>query len=148
MLLLIPTQGPQLLGECQAAVRVLDALPGRSDPSDYPLADACISYIDGFTDGLALTHKPSICLDAIPLGAMARTYVVYLHQHPELVAQPQSTGLLQALESTYPCPKASLLTRLAAAFYPRSGASLSRATIPSSITYPRLPLSSTMAIKI
>lgn len=94
--------GSDLYSACQAVVRYTDN-PRTPSDSEFIKVMQCLSYVDGFTDGLATSIKP-ICIGDASTGTMVRVYVQYMQNHPKLMDAPKGIGLNAALQSNYPCP--------------------------------------------
>lgn len=95
--------GSDLYSVCQTVVRVADNPDHPTSESEFTKATQCLSYVEGFTDGLATSIKP-ICIGDATMGTMVRVYVQYMQAHPKLMDAPKGIGLNAALQSNYPCP--------------------------------------------
>ena len=100
-----PVTGGDLYSACQAVVRFADDPQSSPSDSEFTKAMQCLSYVEGFTDGLATSIKP-ICIGDATIGTMVRLYVQYMQTHPKLMDAPTGIGINAALQSNYPCPTA------------------------------------------
>jgi hypothetical protein len=98
-----PVTGSDLYSACQAVVRFTDNQQPSSE-SEFAKATECLSYVEGFTDGLGYAVKP-ICIGDATMGTMVRVYVLYMQNHPKLMDAPKQIGVYAALQASYPCPK-------------------------------------------
>jgi hypothetical protein len=96
-------RGSNLYKNCQAVIRIQDAGDAAAT-SDYKWAMACIAYIDGFVDGLAIAGSKAVCSDGASLQTMARVYINWMERHPKYMDSEKVTGLAEAVLDAYPCP--------------------------------------------
>ncbi len=90
-----------LYSDCQVVIRISET--GSADSSILMKAQHCVSYIDGFVNGLRM--RPGLaCVADAQLPTLARVYVAYVDQHPKLLDGATWPALLLALEESYPCP--------------------------------------------
>ena len=94
-----------LLKECAAAVRYMDGDKSRRLFEDL---NHCVSYIQGFRDGLDTTNATGrvICVppEATP-GQLARIVVKHLQDNPSRLQQDRMYGTFGALVVRYPCER-------------------------------------------
>lgn len=95
-------KGSWLFRACQANIRYMDAAPGM-DTADNALANECLDYIGGFTDGVTLAEN-IYCTSQVSMGTMTRVYVLFMQEHPKLLDEYRGVGLMLALKANYPCP--------------------------------------------
>jgi len=97
--------GRDLYAACQSVAE-------QQSPSNqaYTRGVECLSYVEGYSDGLADGVKP-ICVSEASVGEIVHAYVLYLQKHTSLMDEPKRVGLYEALEQNYPCaaPQGDLL---------------------------------------
>lgn len=96
-------RGSRLYQQCRSAVRVADENYTSASVIELQEGARCISYIDGFTDGLDVARSNMVCDDDATFMTMARVYVKYMEEHPILMDSVRADGLLKALRSAYSC---------------------------------------------
>lgn len=96
-------RGSYLFSACQAAIRFHDA-GGSGTSGDAMESNRCISYLNGFIDGIGATGLPVFCLNGATNGTLVRVYVAYMTAHPKLMDGLIATGVTASLEDAYPCP--------------------------------------------
>jgi hypothetical protein len=95
-------KGSWLFQKCQAYVRTIDNPNGGSD-SDNQDGARCFDYLKGFVDGI-MDHSPQpFCPGSATTGTTVRIYVNYMQQHPKLLDDSKTVGILQAFKEAYPC---------------------------------------------
>ena len=100
----------ELFHECQLTLQVLD---GKDVDTivDGMKAGACPGYMNGFLDSLSESfiyadenHKAVVQLDNVPgvtAEQAARTFVIYVQQHPEVMNQPAGLVLYVPLVAAH-----------------------------------------------
>lgn len=92
----------KLLEECSAAVAGMDGDRSVSDSA----AVACLNYVGGLRDGLAIASegKSAICMPpGVTNGQLARVFAKWGHEHPELLHEHKAVGVIRALAASFPC---------------------------------------------
>jgi hypothetical protein len=91
----------EFLASCQAAA-ARDA-DGRR--SEYLQAAICLSYIQGFKDGVAdAADKPKFCIPPkILFGDQVAAFVRWAEPRKDSLAGPKQAELLRFFRETYPC---------------------------------------------
>jgi len=91
-----------LYQSCESLVRVGRSDERQSDPINAPF---CLGYIVGW----GTPDNPwSKCVDGLPLGTIARSYVRFMNKKPEYLDVSIDMGFTQAMVETYlPCQKTS-----------------------------------------
>jgi len=97
-------KGSWLFHACQANIRTMDAADGGTD-ADVALTEKCIDYEEGVFDGALSVSPRSFCPGNATNGTMIRVYVNYMQEHPKLLDEAKSVGLIQAWIHAYPCPR-------------------------------------------
>jgi Rap1a immunity proteins len=97
-------KGSWLFHVCQATVRSMDAADGGTD-ADVPLSGRCIDYEEGVLDGVVSENPHAFCAGMASNGTMIRVYVNYMRQHPKLLDEAKSIGLIRSWIESYPCSK-------------------------------------------
>ncbi len=107
------TDGNEVLGKCQTAIRVVDE--GRLSQSDSSDSMWCMGWIEGVLDmnrlselmvetGVSKKGDPYFCApDGIQVGQAVRVVVKYLQDHPEQLHARGIVLAVAALQKAFPC---------------------------------------------
>ena len=96
-----------LLQRCKLAVQAADKV-GMLDAVDFAEAANCHGYLGGVGDALSATYggmeSPVLCVPA-QAGSLqlARVFVKWGDEHPELLHEDMLSGTLRALSLAFPC---------------------------------------------
>jgi hypothetical protein len=92
----------ELVALCRGAIR--DEQGSRKNVTD---AIQCLSYIQGFKDGLVFTGgAPRFCIAAkVSFGEQVQAFIRWADQHRDALTQSKQATLIKFFEETYRCPK-------------------------------------------
>lgn len=98
-----PTRGAYLYKSCLDDVR----FSGEPKPTESEIdwASHCIDYVKGFVD--ATGSLDAVCYGKATFGAIVRSYLAYMHEHPALLGENKAKGFMLSVASAYPCPAKS-----------------------------------------
>jgi hypothetical protein len=73
----------------------------------HAAAIRCLSYIQGFKDGLAFAGgEPKFCVPPrVLFGDEVAVFVRWANQHPDSLGESKQATLMKFYLETYPCPK-------------------------------------------
>jgi hypothetical protein len=93
---------PFLIHACQVSVQLHETRTPAPNEEATRFDIACVSYIQGFADAAALTQ--SLCVKNVKTGTLAKEYIAYMDQHPELLSQDRALSLAASVRENHPCP--------------------------------------------
>ena len=93
-------KGSWLFHECQGYIRWMDNPNGVTEINS---GTRCFDYLKGFADGALGSHSDPFCPGTASMGTIVRVYVKFMEEHPKLLDEAKTIGLVLALKESYPC---------------------------------------------
>ena len=90
-----------LVHACQVTLQLQEAHAPAPNDEATRFELSCVAYIQGFADSAELTQ--GFCVKGVSVGTLAKEYLAYMKQHPELLDQHKALGLAASIREDHPC---------------------------------------------